>query len=139
VTSTASGRGVHIAARRTLIGVELVLALNAVGGAVYAFGGAKGVKREWLDGTPFNDYVIPGVILLVVVGGSLAAAAVALLRRIPAAWELSAAAGAVVLGWIVVETLMIGLVSWMQPATLAVGLLIVGLAIRLKPAGGGEA
>jgi hypothetical protein len=132
--STAGGA----ASRRTLIAVELILALNALGGAVYAFGGAEGARREWLDGTPFNDYVIPGLILLVVVGGSLAAAAVALLRRAPVAWELSAAAGAVVLAWIVVEALMIGLVSWMQPATLAVGMLIVGLAIRLRPAGEGE-
>jgi hypothetical protein len=121
------------ATRRTLIAVELFLALNAVGGAVYALGGAKGVKREWLDGTPFNDYVIPGVILLVAVGGTLVAAAVALLRRAPTAWEFSLAAGAVLIGWIVVETAMIGLVSWMQPTTLALALLITALAIRLKP------
>ena len=132
----AAGRAAsHAATRRTLIAVELVLALNAVAGAVYAFDGAKGVKREWLDGTPFNDYVIPGAILLVVVGGSLAAAATVLLRRVPNAWGFSVAAGAVVIGWLIVETLMIGLVSWMQPTTFAVGLLITGLAIRLKPAG----
>jgi hypothetical protein len=136
----AAGRAAsHAATRRTLIAVELVLALNAVAGAVYAFDGAKGVKREWLDGTPFNDYVIPGAILLVVVGGSVAAAAIALLRRVPTAWEFSVAAGVVVLGWIVVETLMIGLMSWMQPTTFAVALLITGLAIRLKPVGHREA
>ena len=122
------------ATRRTLIAVELFLALNAVAGAVYAFGGAEGVKREWLDGTPFNDYVIPGVILLVIVGGSLAAAATVLLRRVPNAWAFSVAAGAVVISWLIVETLMIGLVSWMQPTTFAVALVITGLAFRLKPA-----
>ena len=136
--SAAGTAASHAATRRTLIAVELVLALNAFAGAVYAFGGAKGVKREWLDGTPFNDYVIPGAILLVVVGGSLTAAAVALLRRVPTAWELSVAAGLVVIGWIVVETLMIGLVSWMQPTTVAIALLITGLAIRLKSAAEGE-
>jgi hypothetical protein len=121
--------------RRTVIVVELVLALNAVAGAVYAFGGATGVKREWLDGAPFHDHVI----LLIVVGGSLAAAAIAPLRRVPTEWKLSVAAGAVVVvAWIVVETLMIGLASWMQPATVAIALLITGLAIRLKPAGEGE-
>jgi hypothetical protein len=137
--SAAGTAAFHAVTRRTLLAVELFLALNAVAGAVYAFGGAEGVKREWLDGTPFHDYVIPGVLLVVVVGGSLAAAAVALLRRVPTAWEFSVAAGAVVLGWIVVETLMIGLVSWMQPTTFAVGLLITALAIRLKPAGEREA
>jgi hypothetical protein len=113
--SAAGTAASHAVTRRTLIVVELVLALNAIAGAVYAFGGAEGVEREWLDGTPFNDYVIPGVILLVVVGGSLAAAAVALLRRVPTAWEFSVAAGAVVLGW------------------------ITALAIRLKLAGEREA
>ncbi|MGH2946463.1 MAG: hypothetical protein ACRDPC_09440 [Solirubrobacteraceae bacterium] len=52
---------------------------------------------------------------------------------------LNAIAGVVVLGWIVVETLMIGLVSWMQPTTFAVGLLITALSIRLRPAGQREA
>jgi hypothetical protein len=134
MTSAAVRAVSHGATRRMLIAVELFLALNAVAGAVYAFGGAEGVKRERLDGTPFNDYVIPGVILLVVVGGSLAAAATVLLRRVPNAWAFSVAAGAVVIGWLIVETLMIGLVSWMQPTTFAVALVITGLAFRLKPA-----
>jgi len=134
MTSAAVKAVSHGATRRMLIVVVLLLALNAVAGAVYAFGGAKGAKREWLDGTPFNDYVIPGVILLVVVGGSLAAAATVLLRRVPSAWGFSVAAGAVVIGWLIVETLMIGLVSWMQPTTFAVALVIIGLAIGLKPA-----
>jgi hypothetical protein len=136
-SAPASGSHSHVATRRILIAVELFLALNAIGGSIYAFGGAEGVDREWLDGTPFNDYVIPGVILLVLVGGSLAAAAIALLSR--TAWELSLAAGAVLISWIVVETLMIGLVSWMQPATFAIALLIIGLALRLRHEGDLEA
>jgi hypothetical protein len=130
--------------RRALIGVELFLALNAVAGAVYAFGGAEGVKREWLDGTPFHDYVVPGVILLVVVGGSVGLAAATLLHD-RSAWKLSLAAGGVLIagtlkkrlapsrGWLAVETLVIGVVSWMQPTTLALALLIVWLAWRLRP------
>jgi hypothetical protein len=125
--------------RRTLIALELFLALNAVGGAVYAFGGAQGVEREWLDGTPFHDYVVPGVILLVVVGGSLLAAAVALVRDGPRAWDLSVGASAVLIGWLVAETSIIGLVSWMQPATFAAALLIAALALRLRPPGHWEA
>jgi len=127
---------VHI--RRTLIGLELFVALNAVAGAVYALGGADGVDRAWLDGTPFHDYVVPGLILLLVVGGSLAAAAVALMREGATAWDLSLAATAVLIVWLVVETLIIGLVSWMQPATFAAALVIATLALRLRPGGDRE-
>jgi hypothetical protein len=118
--------------RRALVALELFLALNAVGGAVYAFGGAEGIDRRWLDGTPFHDYVVPGVVLLVAVGGSLAIAAIRLLRH-PSAWQLSLVAGTILIGWLATETLIIGLVSWMQPATLALALVIVWLSLRLSP------
>lgn len=112
--------------------IELFLALNAAAGAVHAFPGAPAVRREWLNGSPFGDYVIPGVILLVAVGGSLALAAYRLARE-PTAWSLSLIAGMVMVGWIAVETMIIGLVSWMQPAVLAAAIVIVWLALRLRP------
>lgn len=118
------------ATRRSLIGIELFLALNAVGGAIYAFGGAEGVDRDWLDGTPFHDYVVPGIILLVAVGGSLTIAAIALLRRLPHQRELSLAAAAILAIWIIVQVLMIGPVSWMQPAGFGLALAMGWLAAK---------
>ena len=92
------------------------------------------MPREWLAGSPFADYVIPSLVLVLVVGGSLLIAAVAVLARLRTARLTAYAAAAILLIWIVVQVAIIGYVSWMQPATIAVAVLILVLARRLPPA-----
>ena len=124
-------RGGWHPAVRLLLGLLLsVVALNAVGGGYYALSGAPGVPVDWLQGSPFSSYVVPGVILLVVVGGSSAAAAVAVFARARRARPLALAAGAILLGWIVVQVAIIGYVSWLQPAMAVAAVLILALARR---------
>jgi len=94
--------------------------------------GAEDVPREWLEGSPFDDYFIPGLILFVAVGGSLLAAATAVFAGPRRARHAALAAGLVVLGWLAVETLIIGYVSWMQPAT-TIGALLILLLAWLQP------
>jgi hypothetical protein len=110
------------------------VALNAVAGGYYGLSGAPGVPIEWLRDSPFSDYTIPSWILLVVVGGSLATAAVAVVGAWRVARISALLAGAILLTWIAVQVAIIGYVSWMQPATFAAGLLIIGLARRLPAA-----
>ena len=93
--------------------------------------GAEGVPREWLEGSPFEDYFLPSLVLFVVVGGSLLAAAIAVFARLRLDRRAAVAAGVIVLVWIAVETLIIGYVSWMQPATTFGALLILLLPWRL--------
>src|SRR5690349_25053308 len=66
--------------RRALAAVEALVGVNAIGGMAYALGGAEGVPPEWLAGTPFRSYAIPGAYLGVVVGGACLGAAYALAR-----------------------------------------------------------
>lgn len=118
---------------RTLLGALLAFgALNAFAGGYYGLSGAEGVPREWLAGSPFSDYVVPGLVLFVVVGGALALAAIMVFRGHPLARAIACAAAAVLLVWIVVQVAIIGYVSWMQPATFAAGLLML-LLISLLP------
>ncbi|HYI19120.1 MAG TPA: hypothetical protein VD836_10450 [Solirubrobacteraceae bacterium] len=49
------------AARAALIGIDALIAVNAVGGAWYALAGAPNVPKEWLEGSPFRDYRVPGL------------------------------------------------------------------------------
>jgi len=100
-------------------------AINAFGGAYYGLTGAKGVPREWLEGSPFSDYAIPSLVLGAVVGGSLLLAAVAVFGRWRKARLLATGAGAILLGWIAVQVAIIGYVSWMQPVTAACGVAIL--------------
>ena len=120
---------VHPAALRYVLGGLLAFgALNAFGGGYYGMAGAEDVPREWLEGSPFDDYFIPSLVLFIVVGGSFLAAAIAVFAKLRIARTAAFAAGAIVLGWIAVETAVIGYVSWMQPATTIGGLLVLLLA-----------
>jgi hypothetical protein len=119
--------------RRYVLGTVLLFgALNAFAGGYYGLAGAEGVPLEWLRGSPFSDYTIPSAILFVVVGGSLLIAGVLLFRDAPGARLSALAAGVVVLVWITTQLVIIGYVSWMQPATFAGGLLVVALALPVR-------
>ena len=119
----------HPAAFRYVLGGLLAFgALNAFGGGYYGMSGAENVPKDWLEGSPFDDYFVPGLVLFVVVGGAFLAAAIAVFAKLRVARTAAFGAGAIVLGWLAVETAVIGYVSWMQPATTIGGLLVVLLA-----------
>ena len=96
---------------------------------MFGITGARGVPRTWLDGTPFQSFLIPSLILATVVAGSMTAALVAELRRSPAADRLAAAAGVILLAWLLVEVIVIPF-SWLQPAFAALGLFVIVLAVH---------
>jgi hypothetical protein len=103
-------------------------ALNAFGGGYYGMAGAEGVPKEWLEGSPFDDYFVPSLILFVVVGGSLLVAAITVFANLAIARAASLGAVIILFGWLTIETIMIGYVSWMQPATAVGGLVLLLLA-----------
>lgn len=111
--------------------LELVVAVNALGGGIYGLMGAKGVPREWLEGTPFRSYLIPSLVLLVAVAGSAAVAAGALIAAHDRASGAGIVAGVTLIGWIVVETVVIPF-SWLQPTFFAIGIGIVTLGRRRR-------
>ena len=125
----------RLSAFQIVLGVLLgIVALNAFGGGYYALSGAEGVPVEWLEASPFSNYIVPGILLLVVVGGSAALGAVAVFARMRSARLAALAAGIILLVWIVVQVSIIGYVSWLQPTMAVVALLIVALAFLLPRA-----
>ena len=123
---------VRRSSRRLLIGSAVFMAFWAAAGMLYALGGAENVDRAWLDGSPFRDYVVPGLILGIGVGGSQVLAAVSLWRSAPAAPLVFRAAGAILLIWIAVQVAIIGFVSALQPIVFAYGLAQLWLASRIE-------
>jgi hypothetical protein len=113
-----------------LLGGLLFIALNAFASGCYAMAGAAG-PDQWLAGSPFTDYRVPGLILFVVVGGAFLIACVTVLGRDPRARPVAYAAAAVVLAWLAAQIAIIGYVSWMQPVTAAAALAVLALAQRL--------
>lgn len=135
-TPGAVPSGDRRSALRLFLGVLLgLVALNAVAGGYYALSGAENVPLEWLEGSPFPDYTVPGIVLLVVVGGSAALAAVAVFATLRFDHLAALTAGAILMVWIGVQVSVIGSVSWLQPAMVAVAITIISLSIAIRGAG----
>jgi hypothetical protein len=82
-----------------------------------------------LNGTPFRDYRIPGLILFFVNGGINVWAGVLALFRRPYAATAGLIAGGTQVGWIVTEIALIGYLIWAQTLYLALGVATLGLAL----------
>lgn len=106
-------------------------ALNAFAGGYYGMSGAEGVPVEWLKGSPFHTYFIPSLILFIFVGGAFMTAAIAVFARLHFARLAALSAVAIVYSWLIVQIAIIGYVSWMQPATAVVTLVILVLGWML--------
>lgn len=125
-------------AHRLLVVLLCFGALSAIGGGVLGVvANGAGVPLEYLHGTPFTSYVIPGLILGVVVGGTQGLAAIATQRQHPSGAIAVTVAGFGMIIWIYVELAITGY-SWLQTVYLAVGigevLLALVLAGVLRPA-----
>jgi hypothetical protein len=97
------GRKIRVA----LLVLDVFVALSAIGGGLAVVAALDRFPPEWLHGSPFSDYSIPGLILAGVVGGSAAAAAVVLWRRPRLGVPASALAGAILAGWVVGEIVIL--------------------------------
>jgi hypothetical protein len=121
-----------------LAGALAVQGLSGVAGGIGLVTDPTGanvqIPIEWLQGSPFDSYWIPGWILLVVLGVGPLVAFGGLLRERPWARRASFAVGIALMVWIAVEIAVIGYHA--QPPLQLVygglGIVIVGLAIRLR-------
>jgi hypothetical protein len=116
--------------RRALAAVEAAVGLNAIGGMAYALGGAEDVPPEWLDGTPFDSYALPGLYLGLAVGGSCLAAAYAAARDDRRARAAALGSSDAIVSWIAAQVAMIGYGSALQPIVAGTGLAVAHLATR---------
>ena len=126
-------------ARLVLLAVEQLVAATSI---VCGLGLAAGITQfplAFLDGSPFGDYLMPGLIMAIVVGGSALLAAVALGARRAVGVPLTALAGLILLSFEVVEVVTIDrntgdllpLVVALQSSYTIFGLAMLGLAAYL--------
>jgi hypothetical protein len=122
--------------RMTLAVLDGFAAISAfVGGYAVMVGSIK--PGTDLAAGPFSwlisDYFVAGEILLMVTGGTALAALVATLLSRTSGAGFSAAAGLVMVGWIVSEVLIVG-THWLQLIYFVVGLAMLALALMVEPA-----
>jgi len=98
-------------------------------------GGNVAMKTAWLTGTPFSNFLIPGIILFVVNGIGNSAGFVFTLKKHSKATLIGILFGIIMMGWIIVQVLMIGYMSFLQPLYFATGLLQLLFGLRLKKQG----
>ena len=134
------------AALVALIVVQLCQAIGALGGGAVLVASPKGaivnMPPSYLGGSPFSDYLIPGIILFVVLGIGPLVVAWALIRQPRSAaleavnpfrreywgWTLSGVIGVGLVIWIAVEVLIIPF-NVLQPFYGAVGIVIILLTL----------
>ncbi len=99
----------------SLYTLMLLMGFQALSGLAGGFGlisdptgTALGIPHNWLAGSPFGDYLIPGIILFAVLGIFPAIVFVGLLRQSSWAYWASLAVGAGLVIWIAVEIMVIG-------------------------------
>lgn len=139
--STSSAGAPRPTGRRWLRGALVIadafVALAAIGGGLALALGMESARfpLDWLVGTPFADYVAPGLLLALVVGGAAAVATAMTVRDARTGAVASVVAGAILVGWIAGEILLMTgdaeVVSPTEAFFLVVGLAIVGLGVAV--------
>jgi hypothetical protein len=114
--------------RIPLFAVELFVGLMAVPCGILLIVNGLGMSREVLEDSPFETFLVPGLLLAFVVGGSLLGAAILEWNRKPIAPLASLGAGSVLLGWIVVEAAMVASGRELQAVIFALAVATLGLA-----------
>ena len=90
------------------------------------------MPHRFLDHSPFQSFLIPGIILLLANGVLPLLIMFAAMRRSPGYGWWVAFQGCVLIGWISVEVVMLRVVDWPHYLYWAVGLMLIvsGLVLR---------
>lgn len=113
----------------------LLIGLNALAGGYYGISGAPGVPLEWLDGSPFSSYFVPGLVLFSIVGIGCVTSGILLFFKRKSAYLPGVLSGVILIVWIVTQLIVIGYVSFLQPLVFIIGLIIIAGIQQLHKAG----
>ncbi len=115
-----------------LLAALLFLGLNAVAGGFVLVadpaGSTMGLSVGVLQGSPFSNFLIPGLVLLLVLGVFPLIVVYGLWARRWWSWRAALLVGPAVIVWLIVEILVVGYHS-QPPLQLVIGLL--GLTISV--------
>ncbi|WP_401000401.1 hypothetical protein [Agromyces sp. GXQ0307] len=116
-------------ARLVLLTVQIFVGITSVlGGAALVLGGvidfsgtALAIPLDYLEGSPFTSFLVPGLALAILVGGTHLVAFAMLARRMRWAMIAAATAGFAMLVWVFVQMMFIPF-SPLQAIYFAIGL-----------------
>ena len=85
-----------------------------------------------LNGTPFNDYLVPGLLLTLIVGNVNLHAVFLNVEQHPYRYNWAMAGGFIIIAWIIVQVLLINMVNWLHFIYFFVGIFIILISYHLK-------
>jgi hypothetical protein len=106
--------------------LDAFVALTSVAGGLALVFGSIEPPAHYIEGSAFGSYLVPGLVLALVVGGTSGMATLLVLERSDRAAYASMVAGAMLVGWIAIETAIIGPASWLQAVMAVVGAAQIG-------------
>lgn len=124
---------------KVYIGLGSLQAFISLGALVGGFmlvkdpsGSALGVPLSLLEGSPFSDFLIPGIFLLAVNGvGSMIGAGLSFTRG-RYTQEIAIVLGAILVAWIVIQVIIIRSFSWMHILYFILGVLELGIGLYIR-------
>ena len=116
--------------------LQAFIGLGALGGGfmlvIDPSGSALGVPLSFLEGSPFPDFLIPGIFLLAVNGvGSMIGAVLSFTRR-RYAQAIAIVLGAILVAWIVIQIVIIRSFSWMHILYFILGVVELGIGLYIR-------
>ncbi len=90
-----------------------------------------GIPSELLEGSPFDHYLIPGIILFTVIGLGNLFSALTAMKRVKQQGYISSVFSWGLVIWIVVQCIMLNTIAFLHVLYFALGLLGAVLAMRI--------
>lgn len=112
--------------------IGLSAVLSGVFMVLYPDGSLINLSIALLEGTPFKDFQVPGLLLATVVGGVNLLALLYHIQKHPARFSWAIAGGIVTCLWIIVQMMLIHSIYWLHFVYLAAGVLVILTGLHLK-------
>ena len=111
--------------------LQIFIGMGALSGGIPMIlspnGSSSGMNPDILQNTPFDSFLIPGIILVAINGiGSLAGSYFSLKFK-KQAGHLGVVLGSALIIWILVQMILLGYASWLQPLFLLIGVIELAL------------
>jgi hypothetical protein len=95
-------------------------------------GNGLGMMTDYLKHSPFNDFLLPGIILFIANGILSIATAVIAIKKIRFYPSLISFQGCIVLGWIVIQLLFIRFFHPLHLITAVIGIALMVISTLLE-------
>jgi hypothetical protein len=116
--------------------IQTFIGLGALGGGFMLVrdpsGSALELPMSLLEGSPFPDFLIPGMFLFAVNGvGSMIGAGLSFTRR-RYAQEIAIVLGAILVAWIVIQVVIISSFHWLHVLYFILGVVELGIGLYIR-------